>query len=525
MNAALISLCAAVFQAQLVPDALLRDMLDEISAATALEDTRVLSSRPRYPNSAAFFEAADYVAGRARDYGLKNVRIERFDGNPMWDAIEGELDLLEPEPRRLTSFRETPLAVAQRSAEGDVSGEVVDAGTGTRLSDYENLDLGGKIVLARDAPGAAVWTEAAKRGATGLITCPSPTFFGRRTPLDSVAWTRAPEPAIAMTISPNQCAALARLMRDGRKIRMRLRVKVKRSEPGAIGQLMGEIPGTIVGQDVVIVAHLDHPAPSANDNASGSAAILEALRVLQRLVAAGKISAPRRTIRFWWSTEISSEQEYFRKHPDDAKAILLAVNLDQAGGDRNAENNLIAIYGPQWLPSWADDLVYNLAEHVRQRYAPAEKEPSPLLVAPNGSKQSMRTVYWDYAPLSDHMAFESKEVGIPAISLAVPSLHVIHSSMDTPDRIDTTWLKRSTLMVLASAVFTANADRKETEALLDYVFQRAMVRVAEAADKRKQLEIEEKRLDSVRSLDSGVATDPYKKKLRAIVEALGLSAP
>src|SRR5688500_16041998 len=106
MNAALISLCAAVFQAQLVPDALVRDMLDEISAATALEDTRVLSSRPRYPNSAAFFEAADYVAGRARDYGLKNVRIERFDGNPMWDAIEGELDLLEPEPRRLTSFRE-----------------------------------------------------------------------------------------------------------------------------------------------------------------------------------------------------------------------------------------------------------------------------------------------------------------------------------------------------------------------------------------------------------------------------------
>src|SRR5574341_951831 len=105
---------------------------------------------------------------------------------------------------------------------------------------------------------------------------------------------------------------------------------------------------------------------------------------LAELRAAGKLPPLRRTVRFWWSTEIVSEREYFAKYPEQARKMILAVNLDQAGGDRNAENNFVAILGPDWLPSFADDLIYNLAEYVKDTYAPAEHEPSPLVVAPNG---------------------------------------------------------------------------------------------------------------------------------------------
>src|SRR5262249_49486175 len=153
-------------------------------------------------------------------------------------------------------------------------------------------------------------------------------------------------------------------------------------------------------------AHLDHQNPGANDNASGSGTLLELVRVAKRM------PRPKRTLRFWWTTEIRSEEFYFKRHPEEMKKIVLAVVLDQAGGDRGAENNLVVIYGPKSLPSYTDDLIYDLGEHMKTQYAPAEHQPDPLFVVPEGGTQSMRTVYWDYQPLSDHVAFESRKVGI-----------------------------------------------------------------------------------------------------------------
>ncbi|MGH9657996.1 MAG: M28 family peptidase, partial [Bryobacteraceae bacterium] len=440
MTAGLV-LCIALAQAPLVPDRVLRTLLDEISAENAYRHTRALASYPRYSNSQAFFDAAEYVAREARALGLENVRVERFEHpRPTWDAIDGELDLVEPEARRIVSLRDVPLSAAWRTTGGDVTAELVEA---------DDDDHKGKIVLLPRKPD----TRWKQKGAVGFISYASNEFFGRRLPPDSVSWVTAPDESFGMIVSPRQGEELARLVRQGKTVKVRMRVQTRRGDSGAIGQLMGELPGAIEGQDIVVVAHLDHPNPGANDNASGSAAILEALRALRRLVETGKLDPPRRTLRFWWSTEIVSEREYFRKHPEEAKKILLAVNLDQAGGDRHAANNLIAIYGPAWLPSWADDLIHNLAEHVKNKYAPAEHAPSPLLVAPGGGSAPMRVEYWPYEPLSDHLAFEARGVEIPAISLAVPSLGVIHSSADTVDRIDPTWLKRTTLLTLASAWF------------------------------------------------------------------------
>lgn len=511
----------AVF-AQLVSDHLIRAILTEVSSGNALQQTRELAARVRYPNSESFFEAAEYVAAQARAGGLQNVRIERFETRrPMWDPLEGELDLVEPEQRRLSSFLDTSLLVAQNSADGDVTAEVVDLGYGGTPAADEGKAIKGKIVLA-NGPPEAVWRTVRNRGAAGLLSSAGAAFFGRRTPPDAVLWGHAPPGALAMMISPRQGDELRRMLHRGTTVKVRMHVRAKVSEPGAIGMVMGEIPGTIKDQDIVLVAHLDHQKPGANDNASGSGTLLEVLATLNRLVAAKKISPPRRTLRFWWSTEVRSETEYFRKHPEEVKKILLAVNLDQAGGDRSAENNFVMILGPDWLPAFADDLIYDLAEHMRKKYAPAEHAPSPLFVAPNGTQQSFHTVYWDYAPLSDHIAFEAREIGIPCISVAVPSLHVIHTSQDTSDRIDPTWLKRSALMTLAPALFAAGAGppNEDANALLDTVFRRARVRLAQAADPKAQLTIEEKRLDSVRSFDPDIENESYKRKLRGLAEAL-----
>jgi hypothetical protein len=344
-------------------------------------------------------------------------------------------------------------------------------------------------------------------------------FFGRRTPPAAILWGTVARDRVTLMISPHSADDLRALMKRG-PLTVHLRAKAKRTTPGAIGMVMGEIAGTVGGQDIVLAAHLDHQKPGANDNASGSGTLLELVHSVNRLVAAGKIPKPRRTLRFWWSTEIESEQAYFRQHPEEAHRILLSVVLDQAGGERNAENHLIAVKNPEWLPSYADDLIENTAEYVKNHYSPAEHEPDPLMIAAGGSHQSLQTAYWDYQEITDEVGFESRELKIPGIALAVPSLDLIHTNLDTVDRLDPTWMKRSGLLTLAPALYLANAAGAEARAIADYTFRRAAARLAQSDHPGRDLAVERRRLESVRAIDPQLDLSDYETRLAAIAKVL-----
>ena len=485
----------------------------------ALKQTAAIASRARYPDSQGFFDAAEAVAAQARQYGLQNVHIERFATRvPMWDAAEGSLAVVSPTPREISTLAQVPELLAQRCADGDLTAPLVDVGMGDRDSDYSGKDVRGKVLLARGEP-QPVWQAMANRGAAAVISAATGDYFGRRTPPDAVLWSEAPPGVLAMVISPRQGEALRAMLQRG-PVSVHLHAKAIRVMPGAIGMVMGEIPGAERGQDIVLAAHLDHQKPGANDNASGSGTLLELARATGRLIASGKIPRPRRTLRFWWTTEIVAEQAWFRLHPEDAKNIMTAIVLDQAGGERDKQNNLVVIDNPDWLPSYEDDLIQNLADWVRDQYAPAEHAPDPLLVAAGGSRQSLHTVYWDYQPITDEVAFEARGVGIPGIALAVPSLELIHTNLDTVDRLDPTWMKRTALLTLAPALYLAEAGPAQAQAILAYVFRRAAARLAQSSDLAGDLAFERKRLDSVRALDPRLNTAARQQELAAVAKAL-----
>ena len=472
----------------------------------SLRQTAAIAAHARYPNSQGFFDAADYVAARAREYGLQNVRIERFPQTAaMWDEVEAALEITAPVQRKITAV------LAQHSADGDVTGQLAEAGA----------DLRGKVLLTDREPQAA-GKSVGSRGPAALISAVTGEFFGRRTPPDAILWSPAPADAVAVMISPKDAADLRALLKRG-PVTVHVHARAKRSSHGAIGIVMGEIPGAVRGKDIVLAAHLDHQFPGANDNASGSGTLLELARTVNRLVAAGKVPKPRRTVRFWWTTEIVSEEAWFRQHPEDARNILLSVVLDQAGGERGAENNFVVINNPEWLPSYADDLIENLAEYVKNQYAPAEHEPAALTTSEGGSRQSLRTAYWDYDTITDEVAFEARGIGIPGIALAVPSLNLIHTNLDTPARLDPTWMKRSALLTLAPALYAANAGPREARAVLEYTFRRAAARLALSADPARDLPSEQKRLDSVRALDPQLDTAARREQLEGVVKALSNS--
>ncbi len=490
----------------LIPDSLLRAILSELSVDNAMRQTANIAAHARYPNSQGFFDAAEGVAMRAREYGLQNVRIQRFPQNePMWDQEQAALTVAG-------SSQAIPAALAQHSADGDITAALVDADAAS------SEDVRGKIVLTDDEPAMA-WRKLGKQGPAAIVCDAAGEYFGRSTLPDAILWSMAPSNVVALMISPHSGAELRSLLKS-KPVSVHLLARARRSSPGAIGMVMGEIPGMVSGQDIVIAAHLDHQYPGANDNASGSGTLLELVRTINHLPADGKIPKLHRTIRFWWTTEIDAEEAYFREHPEDAKNILLSIVLDQAGGERNAENNFIAILNPEWLPSYADDLIENLGDYLRDRYAPVEHEPDPLLTAKGGGHQSLRTVYWDYQPITDEVAFESEELRIPGISLAVPSLNLIHTNLDTVDRLDPTWMKRSALATLAPALYIANAGAPEARAILAYTFERAAARLAQSQDPTRDLARERERLESVRALDPHVNPMPEEARLSAIAKAL-----
>ena len=89
--------------------------------------------------------------------------------------------------------------------------------------------------------------------------------------------------------------------------------------------LIAEIPGTDLADEVVMIgAHFDstHGATGATDNASGSAAMMEALRILQAVGA-----RPRRTIRIalWGGEEqgLIGSREYVKRHFGDRETMEL----------------------------------------------------------------------------------------------------------------------------------------------------------------------------------------------------------
>ena len=451
-----------------IDEATIRAILNQASGENAYAHTKALSSIARYPVSRGFHRAAEYVVSEATKIGLQKVQIEAFDTNRVgWDPVEAELMMIQPETVRLADIHLVPVALADNSNNADVESELIDVGEGTSAADYAGRNVAGKLVLA-SGPVHQVQIQALRSGAAGIVSYFSNSFFGVEPSRDSVSWTQIElkDPqgkpgGFAFMLSPAAGTALRSRISAGETVRVRAHVRVATYSPAKIEMVTAEIPGrsTSAPRDLVFSAHLDHQNPGANDNASGSAALLEIARTLLSLIKQGVLPAPKNTIRFWWVTEITGTETYFRNRPEEAAKIALDINIDQAGGDKDYRNDLVFIREPEWLPTLANDLFEDLCEYMQTNYADVYHKPSMLFVAPTGRQDEPLTYRaWQYAELTDHVVFERKGRDIPSISFAYPSFHYIHTSEDSIEHIDSTTLKRSVFFGTAIASYMIRRD-------------------------------------------------------------------
>jgi hypothetical protein len=228
------------------------------------------------------------------------------------------------------------------SAAGDVTGEVVFVGAG----DYAGVDARGRIALALAGPATPSGAPrpsrleqliAARRAGARALLLVDDT-------LPAVATTAAPVAILSGTITRAAASTLlaGRTLGDlapvATGVTARLRIELVTEERRA-ANVIGVVPGAdpaLAGEAVVIGAHYDHLGregdevyPGADDNASGTAAVLGLAQSLARA------RLPRTLVVMLFSGEEIGlvGSDYQVRHPSAVpiERMVAMLNFDMVG--------------------------------------------------------------------------------------------------------------------------------------------------------------------------------------------------
>jgi hypothetical protein len=476
---------------------------EELSGSIAKSYVAQISRFHRIQASTMFHEAAEYVKSELLKIGLKDAAIEQFpaDGakkywtytSPVgWTVKGAELRLVEPEEKLLVSYEDLPQSLHTYSnatpPEG-VTAELVDVGAGTKPADYEGKNVKGKLVLATGRAKSVHEQAVFKYGAAGVIT-DTITFEipNVRESLDipdahayQSIWPTAEELSkvtFGFSLSKRQGNQLRAMLKRGKPVKLQAKVDA-RLFPGNLDVVTVTIPGkSKPDEEVFLIAHLCHPKPSANDNASGSGLLLEIARTINVLIESGRIVRPARTIRFIWVPETFGSITYLYSHENLPSRLVAGINLDMVGQNQElCKSTLNLDRTPDSLPSYLNDLVFRFMEESVKEFDRS---------SPFGSSSTFRYATGAFSGGSDHAEFADSTIGVPCIMLLQWPDLFYHTSMDTIDKVSEDSLKRVGWIATNAALTLANATVETAFQLASETASRSIIRIEEA--KREAVE-------------------------------------
>ena len=253
----------------------------------------------------------------------------------------------------------------------------------------------------------------------------------------------APAGVPQVTLAVEHYNRMVRLLEHDVPVKAELDLRV-RFHPDATGfNTIAEIPGGDLADQVVILgAHFDSTsaATGATDNAAGSAAMMEAVRIIKSLGL-----KPRRTIRvaLWGGEEegLLGSRAYVAAHYGDARSMALKPEHAAVAGYFNLDNGTGRIRGV-WMQG-------NLAVRpIFEQWMAPLKDLGVTILGPRSVSQT------------DHVSFDA--VGLPGFQFVQERLEynsrTHHSNMDVYDR-----LQRDDVIQQATvaAVFAWNAAMRD----------------------------------------------------------------
>lgn len=445
---------------------------EELSGIRARDRVEEITRYHRIQASPGIRQAACMAHKKLEQAGLEVETLEfaadgktRFWGARMpeeWECQEAWLKLVgsEGESELLASFEENPISLIQRSGPtpgGVIEAEIVVLDEADQEEAYGDLEVEGKIVLTAADVGRAHQLAVEERGALGILTDQIRYSEPTRPEMDlpwarqytSFWWAEQEKRGFGFVLSPRQGARIRKLAARSPESPPVVRALVKsRFYPGTIEVVSGLIRGR-TQEEVLVVAHLCHPRPSANDNASGAGLVLEVARTLGQLYRRGDLDLPRRTIRFLLLPEMTGTYAYLAQRGDDVKRIRAAVNLDMVGQDQEACGSTLQVESPpRAMPSYTATLLTEIMEGIAQEITN---------LSGNTRFPSFRWTVTPFSGGSDHYILSDPTVGVGCPMLIQWPDRFYHTDQDTMDKVDPGMLKRIGTATAVYAAFLADA--------------------------------------------------------------------
>jgi aminopeptidase YwaD len=485
----------------LLPKEHMDEIVGEASGETALSTIIDINGYNRDRLSEEYagpFVETQVILKRLQQYGISAQQVN-FPGGEIWDGVKGELWEMKPRHQKLASMRDMVPMLASGSQPTDVTAELAWVGRGTP-AEIDAAKVEGKIVVTEGSIGQVHNYACQQKGALGVIAISQsrPYLDPLQMPWAGVGGMRGgqrggpggqaapgargqqPQPPAQPSTAATPAKAkfgfqlpvregdfLKQRLMANEKITVRAQVESKQEKYNN-EVIVAVIPGTDPGAgEIIFSAHLFEGITKfgANDNTSGSAAILETARVLNTLIGEGRLPKPKRTIRFLWGPEIGGTGTWVKANKPIMDKTLANINMDMVGEWLSKNQGFTCLMRTTFGNAhYINDVMENYYRYVGegnreriQNRSDAYKVPLRV-VAPFGADEPFWYSIETHYGASDHEVFNDWGVRVPGIMMIVWPDRWYHTSGDLPDKSDATQLKRVAAIGAAGAFTVANAD-------------------------------------------------------------------
>jgi hypothetical protein len=482
------------------------EAIQHISVAQLHRDVGVLASDElsgRGVGHPGNRRAEQYIANALHDAGVTPAAPGYFQPVDVYEphlGPEARLVLTTADGSALATFRAGPdFYPLPESGNVPVKGKLVFGGHGIsapalEYDDYTSIDARGAVVLAlEDAPAplkksnslssderAALGSldrkiaDARAHGAAGLILVRSymgdpgtiwpPTSSVRSASYRLLGAMRAAPLGVA-AISVPAAGPIRQALDAGRPVEAGFTPDIA-AVPVVMNNVLGMVEGTEPSTGMVVVgAHLDHDGideagqiyNGADDNASGTAAVLAIASAFARAAAHGQRPTHAVVFALWNGEEKGSlGAEYYAAAPLPRRRVLANINLDMIGREEEIPDPNDPRYQGFARTTAAQNT--NVVHLLGYTLSP---DLAAIVMAAN--ETTRLTLKEDYDHESQGLLHRSDnwpflEHGIPAVFLTTGLHPDYHTPSDDTERIDFAKLERIAELAGRAAWMTANGD-------------------------------------------------------------------
>jgi carboxypeptidase Q len=490
---------------------------------------------PRLSGSPNTQKAGDWAVAKMKEWGLQNVALEKWPDQTMfprgWANEKFYMAAVSPQAFPIPG---TPTAWTP-GTEGLVHGDVILV-TETTQEDVQKYagKLKGKWILTQPAPDvAAYWTAPATRSTPEELermelATPPATEFGVASPalagrggrqgappfggrgqggppafnrndffraegalgtlstaprghgIYTIGGNRTTDPAQSLpgiVIPAEQYGRMARMLAKNLPVTIEADIKNTYYPNPVMFNVVGEIPGTDKADEVVMLgAHFDswHASTGATDNAAGSAAMMEAMRILKQSGV-----RLRRTVRIglWTGEEqgLLGSAQYVSAHFGSRAPLASTTTTTPARGDAPAGpppaagggGGRGAALGPlQVKPDHAKFAGYfnidNGTGAIRGVYLQGNDAVAPIF---REWIEPFRSLGMSYVTIrntggTDHQSYD--RVGLPGFQFIQDDVEyntmTHHTNLDSYERLQPNDMMKNATIAAAFAYLAANRD-------------------------------------------------------------------